>query len=213
MIRAQHYGMIGRRRLVVVCLSSSKKGRLLGRNRLSVVKIAGSSGSAIDGPDSRVGPWGGLPTYPSVRDQAVRSIYLPLVDSNRQDQPLLGLSEKKAGEITWPGRRRKVPDSETRTRDPEAGTWKTEARDFISFTVVSRCLVGRSQMHLRSMRHCPHGGDMPELAESLMEKPEHRHKGAIWFHESCGGVYGSVPRNSERENLGEAKDQEDEEIE
>ncbi|KAF2536147.1 hypothetical protein F2Q68_00021809 [Brassica cretica] len=39
------------------CLSSSKKGRSLGRNRLSVVKIAGSSGSAIDGPDSRIGPW------------------------------------------------------------------------------------------------------------------------------------------------------------
>ncbi|KAL0773118.1 hypothetical protein Bca101_038269 [Brassica carinata] len=34
---------------------------------------------------------------------------------------------------------------------------------------------------------------------------------ALWFHESCGGVYGSVPRNSERQNLGEAKDQEDEE--
>ena len=29
---------------------------------------------------------------------------------------------------------------------------------------------------------------------------------ALWFHESCGGVYGSGPRNSERENLGEAKD-------
>ena len=36
---------------------------------------------------------------------------------------------------------------------------------------------------------------------------------ALWFHESCGGVYGSVPRNSERENLGEAEDQEDEEVE
>ncbi|KAF3588357.1 hypothetical protein F2Q69_00029018 [Brassica cretica] len=27
---------------------------------------------------------------------------------------------------------------------------------------------------------------------------------ALWFHESRGGVYGSGPRNSERENLGEA---------
>ncbi|KAF2532517.1 hypothetical protein F2Q70_00029951 [Brassica cretica] len=35
----------------------------------------------------------------------------------------------------------------------------------------------------------------------------------IWFHESCGVVNGSVPRNPERENLGEAKDQEDEEVE
>ncbi|KAF2589752.1 hypothetical protein F2Q70_00039450 [Brassica cretica] len=35
---------------------------------------------------------------------------------------------------------------------------------------------------------------------------------ALWFHESCGGVYWSVPRNSERENIGEAKDQEDEEL-
>ena len=38
-------------------LSSSKKGRLWGRNRLSIVKIVGSSGSVIDGPNSRVGPW------------------------------------------------------------------------------------------------------------------------------------------------------------
>ncbi|KAH0859655.1 LOW QUALITY PROTEIN: hypothetical protein HID58_087916 [Brassica napus] len=29
----------------------------MGWNRLSVVKIAGSSGSAVDGPDSRIGPW------------------------------------------------------------------------------------------------------------------------------------------------------------
>ncbi|KAH0854301.1 LOW QUALITY PROTEIN: hypothetical protein HID58_083944, partial [Brassica napus] len=27
---------------------------------------------------------------------------------------------------------------------------------------------------------------------------------ALWFHESCGGVYGSGPKNSKRENLGEA---------
>ncbi|KAH0853117.1 LOW QUALITY PROTEIN: hypothetical protein HID58_093446, partial [Brassica napus] len=68
-IRAQHYRMIGRRRLVVVvlspasvvdkpgdpalrvvpygyglCLSSSKKGRSLGMNRLSVVKMQGHMG-------------------------------------------------------------------------------------------------------------------------------------------------------------------------
>ncbi|KAF2561604.1 hypothetical protein F2Q70_00016784 [Brassica cretica] len=58
--------MIGRRRLVVVILSLAsvvdKPGNPALRvvsygNRLSVVKIAGSSGSAIDGPDSRVGPW------------------------------------------------------------------------------------------------------------------------------------------------------------
>ncbi|KAF3526911.1 hypothetical protein F2Q69_00047539 [Brassica cretica] len=35
----------------------------------------------------------------------------------------------------------------------------------------------------------------------------------LWFHELCGRVYGSVPMNSEKENLGEAKDQEDEEVE
>ncbi|KAH0867136.1 hypothetical protein HID58_074158 [Brassica napus] len=34
---------------------------------------------------------------------------------------------------------------------------------------------------------------------------------ALWLDELCGGVYGSGPRNSKRENLGEAKNQEDEE--
>ncbi|WZY88535.1 hypothetical protein YC2023_045270 [Brassica napus] len=33
------------------------------------------------------------------------------------------------------------------------------------------------------------------------------HTQALWLHESCGGVYGSGPRNSKRENLGETKDQ------
>ncbi|WZY86811.1 hypothetical protein YC2023_033195 [Brassica napus] len=58
------YKMIGRRRLVVVVLSSAsvvdKPGDLALRvvpygNRLSIVKIVGSSGSAIDGADSRPG--------------------------------------------------------------------------------------------------------------------------------------------------------------
>ncbi|KAF2554809.1 hypothetical protein F2Q68_00016172 [Brassica cretica] len=35
---------------------------------------------------------------------------------------------------------------------------------------------------------------------------------ALWFHESCGGVYGFGPRNSERENVGEAKDLGDEKV-
>ncbi|KAF3488238.1 hypothetical protein F2Q69_00052281 [Brassica cretica] len=62
--------MIGRRRLVVVILSPAsvmdKPGdpalRVVSyRNRIFVVRIAGSSGSEIDGPDSRVGPW--MPPY------------------------------------------------------------------------------------------------------------------------------------------------------
>ncbi|WZY88429.1 hypothetical protein YC2023_045164 [Brassica napus] len=37
------------------------------------------------------------------------------------------------------------------------------------------------------------------------------HTQALWLHEPCGGVYGSGPRNFKRENLGETKDQENEE--
>ncbi|KAF2552970.1 hypothetical protein F2Q68_00034433 [Brassica cretica] len=200
--------MIGRRRLVVVVLSPAsvvdKPGDPALRvvpygNRLSVVKIALSSGSAIDGLDSRIGPWGGLPTYPSGRDQVVRSScigggvepkwarslmgtwpkeHVALMEARSLDghvalehgalicfdehgvslsacwrswpgpicrvvDVLQGayifswdnpscpnwLPDKwkisiylKAGEITWPERRRKVLDSGTGTRDPEAGT-------------------------------------------------------------------------------------------
>ncbi|KAH0942685.1 LOW QUALITY PROTEIN: hypothetical protein HID58_002322 [Brassica napus] len=111
-----------------LCLSSSKKGRLLGKNHLSVVKIAGSSGSAIDGPGSMAG---------------------------------VG-----------------------RKFDGEAGNIgiKGDASDH----TPGACAASVAILGLSSGR-------------------------AIWFHESCGGVYGSIPRNSERENLSEAKDQEDKE--
>ncbi|KAF3500990.1 hypothetical protein F2Q69_00042235 [Brassica cretica] len=61
----------------------------------------------------------------------------------------------------------------------------------------------------------PHGGDWSELAGSLMEnscsytRPQSRQDFSLHFlrvSESCGGVYGSGPKNSERENLGEAED-------
>ncbi|KAF3567203.1 hypothetical protein DY000_02017319 [Brassica cretica] len=52
------------------------------------------------------------------------------------------LGPPSLGEITWPGRRRKVPDSGTGTRDPEAwtrtlgaGTWKTEAGVISSWNI------------------------------------------------------------------------------
>ncbi|KAH0859617.1 LOW QUALITY PROTEIN: hypothetical protein HID58_087878, partial [Brassica napus] len=60
----------------------------------------------------------------------------------------------KAGDITWPGRRRKVPNSGAGTRDrrQEPGPWgQGPERRKLDCTIVSRCLVGRSQMHLRSV--------------------------------------------------------------
>ncbi|KAF3604077.1 hypothetical protein F2Q69_00035655 [Brassica cretica] len=184
------------------------------RDCLSMVKAAWSSGSAIDGPDSRVGPWvppdlehgasicfdehgvslsvgykhvdedgplgresclGGYgddelvsfsvlwTSLPSLDNRIFsffsRAAYhigiLPLSLGFRKIPSSLSWSSDKwkisiylkAGEITWPGGRRKVPDlgAGTRdrrqdpdlgagTRDPEAGTrtlgagtWKTEA--------------------------------------------------------------------------------------
>ncbi|KAF3501408.1 hypothetical protein F2Q69_00042234 [Brassica cretica] len=58
----------------------------------------------------------------------------------------------------------------------------------------------------------PHGGDWSELAGSLMEnytRPQSRQDFSLHFlrvSESCGGVYGSGPKNSERENIDEAED-------
>ncbi|KAF2546666.1 hypothetical protein F2Q70_00022640 [Brassica cretica] len=185
----------------------------------------------------------------------------------------------KTEEITWPGRRRKVPDSGTRicdrrqdpdlgagTRDPEvgtrtleAGTWKTEAGVISSWNIfpqqfapyfLASCLkaknnmtffIGLYKLHRSITLPCRSFSDVLALGAGVGRKFDGEAgnigiKGyasdhtpgacaasvailglssgkALLFHESCGGVYGSVPRNYERENLGEAKDQEDEEVE
>ncbi|KAF3594876.1 hypothetical protein DY000_02020562 [Brassica cretica] len=100
----------------------------------------------------------------------------------------------KAGEITWPGRQRKVPDLRAGTRDRRqepgpwgAGTWKTEAGMTWKWRIGKDHNVGPSKRskgghHRRArsgracrtfffslirMRHCTYGGDFPEPDFSL----------------------------------------------
>ncbi|KAH0874812.1 LOW QUALITY PROTEIN: hypothetical protein HID58_072174, partial [Brassica napus] len=207
-----------------------------------------------------------------VGQRAAGSIYLPLVDSNHRDQPLIGLAEKKEKSLgledrgrsqtrgQGPGTQRQGPgpggrDPGPRGRNPdpggrdlEDGSWSNLFMEYFSPIAGNNMtfFIGLYNLHriitlpCRSfsdalavgMRRCPHSGDRPELAETrnigIKDDDSDRTPGAcmasvailglssgraIWFRKSCGGVYGSVPRNSERENLGEAKDQEDEEVE
>ncbi|WZZ70109.1 hypothetical protein YC2023_081479 [Brassica napus] len=231
-----------------------------------MVKAAGSTGSAIDGPDSRVGPWGGLPTYPSMRDQAVCSSCIGGCAEPKWARSLMGTWPKEnmalmearsldghmalqhgasicfdehgvslsvswrswpgpAGEITWPGRRRKVPDlgagirdrrqdpdlgAGTRDRrqdpdlgagtwDPEAGTWTLGAGTWNIFDVLALGVKGfAAWLEIKFDE---------EAMNACIKSDASTHAQALWLHESCGGVYESGPKNYKRENLGETKDQ------
>ncbi|KAF3554475.1 hypothetical protein F2Q69_00013795 [Brassica cretica] len=139
-IRAQFYGMIGRRRHLVVVYSPAlivdEPGGLALRRLPSRYEPVYAVGSrelqydlmSMECPCRCAGDRGLGQKIPSslswLPDKWKISIYL------------------KAGEITWPGRRRKVPDLGAGTRDPEAGTrtlgagtWKTEAGVISSWNI------------------------------------------------------------------------------
>ncbi|KAF3527446.1 hypothetical protein DY000_02040228 [Brassica cretica] len=139
-IRAQFYGMIGRRRYLVVVYSPALIVDEPGGDCLSMMKAAGSSGSAIDGPDSSVGPWvppdlehgasicfdehgvslSGFIGYKHVDEDGPlgRESYLGgYGDDELVSFSVLWTSLLSLGEITWPGGQRKVPDLAAGTRD------------------------------------------------------------------------------------------------
>ncbi|KAF3603656.1 hypothetical protein F2Q69_00035663 [Brassica cretica] len=148
-IRAQFYGMIGRRRHLVVVYSPALIVDEPGGDCLSMVKAAGSSGSAINGPDSSVGPWvppdlehgasicfdehgvslSGFIGYKHVDEDGPlgHESYLGgYGDDELVSFSVLWTSLLSLEEITWPGGRRKVPDLAAGTRDqrqdPDLGT-------------------------------------------------------------------------------------------
>ncbi|WZZ61290.1 hypothetical protein YC2023_061397 [Brassica napus] len=254
--------MIGRRRLVVVVLSPAsvvdKPGYPALRvvpygDCLSMVKAPGSSGSAIDGPDSRVDPWGahGRNRWWSSRyaagsmelQYALMIMECPcrhekslgLEDGGREDGGRSQTRGQGPGtQSQGPGPGRRDPGSRGRNPDPggrdlEDGSWRNNMTFFIGLyklhciitlpcrsfsdalaldTGVGRKFDGEAgSIGIKgdASNHTP-GACAASVAILGLSSGR-----ALWFHESCGGVYGSVPRNSERESLGEAKDQEDEE--
>ncbi|KAF2617113.1 hypothetical protein F2Q68_00040144 [Brassica cretica] len=235
----QFYGMIGGKRLVVEVLSPAlvvdEPGGLDLRILPYVVGVLVAAGEidpwSVPVGELEIMAWASMWSC----RHAAESIGRHLHGSNRRDQPVIDLSRRKvldSGTGTGTRDRRQDPGLGAGTRDPEAGTrtWgQGPGRRKLDITLPCRSFSDALALGVKGFaagvgrKFDGEAGNMGIKGDASDHTPGACAASvailglstgrALWFHESCGGVYWSVPRNSERENIGEAKDQEDEEVE